>query len=119
MTHFDVYQIPMHLHHAEVNEKHWDGAAKDNEAVEAYLATSVDYFDGIKWEERFFKHYDVVATVEAEDLSQVMYLLNVWPEDAPITIPGDARPHSLSIGDILVTEHGDRFMVDRTGFKKI
>jgi len=74
------------------------------------------YRDGV-----FPDDYDLVATVESEDLERVFYLTNhvesSWTDNSGVE--AHSPPHrSTSMGDVVVTEEGT-FRCEMIGWKKI
>jgi hypothetical protein len=61
----------------------------------------------------FYQH---VADIESTDLDYAFYVGNVGPEEL---IKRYAPMHSVSVGDVLVTEYGVAFMVKPVGFEAV
>ena len=61
-------------------------------------------------------HYSHVADVVAEDLESVFHVGNMGPENL---ITRHSRMHSVSVGDIVVDESGNSYMVDPIGFSPV
>jgi hypothetical protein len=64
----------------------------------------------------FAKHYKEVAVIEAEDLNEVFEIGNVGPE---YKIKRLDRMHSISVGDVIMGQGSDCFVVDMIGFKRL
>jgi hypothetical protein len=60
--------------------------------------------------------YAKVAVIEADSLSQVFEIGNIGPEE---NIERLARMHSVSVGDVIVSDSGDAVYVAPVGFKAI
>lgn len=60
--------------------------------------------------------YEVVAKIDAENLEDVFRISNLGFEEAITRL---APMHSVSVGDIVVTEDGKEFYVDTFGFKEV
>jgi len=65
----------------------------------------------------FFEYYKHVATVEASDLEHVFHLMNCGNDEGKVT--RHAATHSLSVGDIVIDESDERFIVDPIGFESL
>ena len=62
------------------------------------------------------KHYEHVANLDAEDLNEAFQIGNIGPEEAYTRF----KPmHSVSVGDILVTEDNVVHIVANYGFDKL
>lgn len=61
-------------------------------------------------------YYDHVANITAADLDGVFHTGNVGPEDR---IERLAQMSSVSVGDLIVAENGERHVVASFGFKEI
>lgn len=60
--------------------------------------------------------YTGVAKIEANDLDQVFEIGNIGPEE---NIQRLERMHSISVGDIIEDEDGNRHVVASFGFKEV
>lgn len=60
--------------------------------------------------------YDHVADIESTDLDYAFQIGNIGPESK---ITRHARMHSVSVGDVLVTEAGQAFIVQAVGFAPV
>ena len=62
------------------------------------------------------KHYEHVADLDASDLNEAFQIGNIGPEEAYTRF----KPmHSVSVGDILVTEDNQVHIVASFGFDKL
>ena len=62
------------------------------------------------------KHYEHVANLDAEDLNEAFQIGNIGPEEAYTRF----KPmHSVSVGDILVTEYNTVHIVANYGFDEL
>tara|TARA_B100000900_G_scaffold334290_1_gene295576 strand:- start:128 stop:454 length:327 start_codon:yes stop_codon:yes gene_type:complete len=75
-----------------------------------------------KGENKFFdlmaniKHYEHVANLDVETLDEAFEVGNIGPEEKYTRF---ARMHSVSVGDILVTDSGSTYVVASFGFDPI
>ena len=60
--------------------------------------------------------YELVAFIDAEDLNDMFRVGNIGPAEQITRI---GRPHSLSVGDIIVDEDDDIYVVAPDGFDKL
>lgn len=60
--------------------------------------------------------YDHVSNIEASDLGDVFEVGNIGPEDR---IERLGRMSSVSVGDVIEDESGERFVVAMFGFKSL
>ena len=60
--------------------------------------------------------YEHVADLATADLEEAFHIGNMGPEER---ITRRARMHSVSVGDVLVTEAGDAFIVMACGFAPV
>ena len=58
--------------------------------------------------------YELVATIEADDLEQVFEIGNIGPEDKINRIAD--RMASISVGDVIIDENDERYIVAPEGF---
>lgn len=100
-------------HENEINALGWTEAAKRFPAVAAYLAARRGS-EGFKTEH--LTHYAPVAVVAGEDLEDVFAILNGAKLGDIIAL---GRFWSLSVGDIVVTQEGEQYIVDPIGFSLI
>lgn len=62
--------------------------------------------------------YDHVANVDTDDLEAAFILMNLWNDESKITRIGESIS-SMSVGDIIENEQGERFVCASFGFNKI
>lgn len=67
--------------------------------------------------ERARPFYSHVADVTARDEEHVFELMNLWHDESAVRRL--LRLHSLSVGDILIDEDGNRLFCDGVGFKNL
>ena len=60
--------------------------------------------------------YDLVATIEADNLDQVFEIGNIGPKSK---IEQRLPMRSISVSDVIVDENSDYYFVDIVGFKKL
>ena len=60
--------------------------------------------------------YDHVANITADSLEGVFYTGNMGPEE---NIERLAQMSSVSVGDLVIAENGDKHVVANTGFKEV
>ena len=91
---------------------------QDQEAI--FPKTTFTYGMGdIGWDplvDDNFSKYDHVANIATDDLSSAYRIGNIGPEG---DINRKASMHSISVGDILEKENGERYIVARSGFDKL
>lgn len=113
---FKVYQIQVPREQFdEVNKIGWTEAMVKFPAVEAHMACTMNGSEGFVSEahSQFYQH---VCNIDASDLEDVFRIGNVGPEEA---IERLAPMHSVSVGDIVVDDQGDAFIVDSFGFEPV
>ena len=102
-----------------VNEMGWTEAMSQFPRVEAHMALTSGGSEGwVSEYDQFFKH---VADINVRDLEDA-FLVHNNPhgmEHFEERITRHAPHHSMSVGDILVGEHGDVHMVDPMGFTQL
>jgi hypothetical protein len=59
-------------------------------------------------------YYEHVATITAENVDDAYMISNLGNKEEQVE--RHAEMHSLSVGDILVTEEGEQILVDKFGF---
>lgn len=96
-----------------INSKGWESSIKGM----AYSRAMVhgDPTDGLKHD-----CYDKVAEVLGDSLDDVFRIGNIGPghPDEDITVGNDGM-RSISVGDIIADDHGDRWVVAKCGFTPI
>ena len=108
MARFTVFQFQLNAEDtALVNSKGWDASLK----LKAYMNVRFG-----KWVPLAHKFYEPVADIEADNLDQVFDIGNIGPESA---ITRRAPMHSVSVGDVILSEEGDMHLVASMGFTKI
>ena len=60
--------------------------------------------------------YELVATIEADNLDQVFEIGNIGPKSK---IEQRLPMRSISVSDVIVDENSDYYFVDIVGFKKL
>jgi hypothetical protein len=65
----------------------------------------------------YFTHYTCVARITANDLEDVFHISNCG--NAEEKIERLLPMHSLSVGDIVIDENDERFIVDPIGFESL
>lgn len=113
---FKVYQIQVPREQFdEVNKIGWTEAMVKFPAVEAHMACTMNGSEGFVSEahSQFYQH---VCNIDASDLEDVFRIGNVGPEEA---IERLAPMHSVSVGDIVVNDIGEAFIVDGFGFEPV
>ena len=107
----NVYQI--RLTHEEVVQVTALGWGVDNPKIQAYGARHF----GSKIENVNMDHYDLVAKVDTNDLEKAFELMNLW--DRPELVTKLSSCSSMSVGDVVEDEDGNRFLCAAFGFEKI
>lgn len=88
-----------------------------SEVIEATDAFPMFYGKGRLFDlEANIQHYVHVADLDVEDLNEAFEVGNIGPEEKYTRYQ---RMHSVSVGDILVKESGDTFVVAGFGFDQI
>jgi hypothetical protein len=106
-----VYQIQLtDAEIQELNSKGWGGLEADTR-----LAAYRDR--GLKFKSKYFQFYDHVANVDAADLEEAFTLMNLWNDESKVERLGPLS--SMSVGDILETEDGQRYRCASFGFTAI
>lgn len=72
--------------------------------------------DGLFDLDKNIQHYDKVADLNVETLDEAFEVGNIGPEEKYTRYK---RMHSVSVGDILVKETGEAFVVADFGFDEI
>lgn len=105
-----VYQI--HLNDSEMNQLRLEGWESTNPKIRAYGRRSI-----VKPTEVEFDKYELVAEVDTIDLEEAFMLMNLWEQPERVIKIG--RPYSMSVGDVVENEAGERFLCASLGFKRI
>ena len=104
--------------HNEINDLGWAAAADKYPAIEAHLMASRG---SDKFSITFLPYYTHVADIDATELEDAFYIHNN-PEGDEILeqqITRYGRQHSMSVGDLLVDEKGNIYIVDTFGFEYV
>jgi hypothetical protein len=64
-----------------------------------------------------FEYYTHVANVDTDDMEEAFRLMNLWDDESMVEKLGSCS--SMSVGDILVLENGQRYRCASFGFKLI
>jgi len=108
-----VYQIQLtDAEVAELNSKGWGGLEADTR-----LAAYRDR--GLKFKSKYFQFYDHVANVYTDDMEEAFALMNLWNDENKVETFYDRSCSSMSVGDILETEDGQRYRCSSFGFTTI
>lgn len=88
-----------------------------SEAIEKTDAFPMFYGKGNLFDlQANLEHYEHVADLDVEDLDEAFEVGNIGPEEKYTRYK---RMHSVSVGDILVKETGEAFVVASFGFDQI
>ena len=118
MTMFTIHQASASKEALELlNTVGWDGDFGEYDA-ECRLERDVLFHGGSeKFTSDMSEFYNLVGTVEAEDLNKVFVIGNMVPQKINLTA-GTMR--SISVGDIIEDlSTGTAYMVDRHGFAEV
>lgn len=97
-----------------VNELGHEAAAAQYPEYRAYMDCS---FRGSKrYKQEYAEYFKPVCTIEADNLNRVFDIGNIGPEEKITRL---LPMHSISVGDIIEDEQGNRVMVDSWGFGEI
>lgn len=102
-----VYQIQ--LTDAEVDSIN---AGNETEKSKAYFSRSFGKFNPEN-----FKHYNHVANVLTDDREDAFRLMNLWQDQSLVERLGQLS--SMSVGDVLEMENGERCLCASFGFEQI
>lgn len=69
-------------------------------------------------DEEILNDYEVVAKVEASGLDDVFRIMNVWDDESAVERIAE-RIWSLSVGDMVETPEGKKFIVDGHGWYEV
>jgi hypothetical protein len=121
MQTFIIFQISLRNLTDEINRIGWTEAAKLHTKVDTHLECG---FQGSKnFKPAMFADYNVVATIEADDLEQAFAISNIGSAALPVGEEAQVirfrKMHSLSVGDIVLDKSGHFHMVDGCGFAEI
>jgi len=115
-----VSQIKLKTNLNVVNDLGWNRACMVYPDIEAYFETQTG---SNGYTPRFDEFYEEVAHIDTDDMEFAFNLMNLPaeafnPEDAA-KLTKITPMHSMSVGDIVETENGTRFMVEPFGFKEL
>lgn len=120
MKQYSLYQIQLTAEEiSEANEMGRGRAMLEMPILEAEMATSMGGSEAMLPEYEQF--YTNVSVITARDLEDAFYVHNN-PHGLPELeeqIERFSRQHSMSVGDIVVTESGQAFMVESFGFAEV
>lgn len=114
---FSVFQI--NLTNSEIDEINNSSGPMTKEkfaANEKYAAYTRATFSSDPDRGLAMGYYEKVCEIEAANLNEVFEFGNIGPEEAITRL---ARMHSLSVGDIIEDEAGERVVVASFGFDKV
>jgi len=100
----------------EINDLGWEEAGKKFPAVKA--ARDVQFLGSELFTQDMIVHYTHVADIDANNTEDAFFMHNN-PAGDPILEQQVTRygpQHSMSVGDILVSEEGHLYMVENMGF---
>ena len=102
--------------HNEINELGWEEAGKRFPAVKA--AQDVQFRGSERFTQDMIVHYTHVADIDASNTEDAFYMHNnpMGDEILEQQITRYGPQHSMSVGDILVSEEGHLYMVESMGF---
>jgi len=105
--------------HNEINELGWAKAEEKYPEVKAQQAVS--FRGSLGYTSDMLVHYTHVADIDANTVEDAFFMHNnpYGDETLEKQITRYGRQHSMSVGDILVAEHGGLYMCDRMGFTYI
>ena len=112
---FTVYQIQItDSVYNEVNRLGHEAAAQQYPEYRAYMDCL--FRGSAKYKQEYSEYYVPVCTIEAANLNCVFDIGNIGPEESITRL---APMHSISVGDIIEDEQGNKVMVDNWGFGEI
>ena len=99
-----------------VNEMGWSEAMKQFPRVEAQMAMRMGGSDALS--STYYPFYEKVAIIEADSLENAFFVHNnpFGSEELEERIERFLPQHSMSVGDVLIDEHGCAHVVDNVGF---
>ena len=100
-----------------INEVGFDGELGEFQ-TDAKISRDVTFWGSESWEPAMASKFELVATCEANDLTDVFHMGNGYGDQSKfIRI---ANMHSLSVGDLVeCVDTGDVMMIDPTGWTKV
>ena len=102
----------------EINDLGWAAAAEKYPSIEAHLNATMgaDKFS-ITW----LPYYTMVAEIDASNMEDAFYIHNNPAGDEILEqqITRYGRQHSMSVGDLLIDEKGNIYIVDTFGFEYV
>lgn len=106
-----VYQIQLSdLQIQLLNEQGW---GVDNPKIRAYGRRGLGRVEDVDME-----FYTPVAVVQTDDLEEAFELMNLWEQPDRIVALAPFMA-SMSVGDVVETEDGRRFLCAPIGFEEI
>jgi len=110
---YQIHQVQ--LTDAEVDKINTEGhGAVERHAMKLKMSFSVDA-GGIASRMYGQGYYDHVANITADSLNGVFHIGNMGPEE---NIERLAQMSSVSVGDLVIAENGDKHVVTRYGFQE-
>jgi len=100
-----------------INEVGFDGDLGEFQ-TDAKISRDVTFWGSESWEPAMASKFELVATCEANDLTDVFHMGNGYGDQSKfIRI---ANMHSLSVGDLVeCVDTGDVMMIDPTGWTSV
>lgn len=100
-----------------INEVGFDGDLGEFQ-TDAKISRDVTFWGSESWEPAMASKFELVATCEANELSDVFHMGNGYGDQSKfIRI---ANMHSLSVGDLVeCVDTGDVMMIDPTGWTSV
>ena len=117
---YSVYQI--NLSEAQINlinEKGFDAVPEQKVKMDMQFDFGGKGIENIASQAFADGHYGKVCMIEANNLDQVFHVGNVGPESLIDRGPLNTQMASISVGDIIEDEAGNRVVVSNFGFKEV
>ena len=114
MSTFKLWQVHLTDEEIDVINKHGHGAVEKHR-----LHLDIQFKETTMWSiDKMFskKYFTHVANIKANNLEDVFKIGNIGPEE---NITRLAPMHSVSVGDIVEDENGNRHVVSNFGFESI
>ena len=112
---FTVHQIRIDRSvYDQVNQLGQDQAAAQYPQYRACL--DMMCYGSKRYIAEYAQFYKRVCIIDAKDLDDVFNIGNIGPEESITRL---APMHSVSVGDIIEDQLGDRYMVDSFGFTRL
>ena len=108
----------LRTYHNEINDLGWAAAAEKYPSIEAHLNATMG---ADKFSTSWLPYYTHVADIDANELEDAFYIHNNPHGDEILEqqITRYGTQHSMSVGDLLVDEKGNIYIVDRIGFEYV